>query len=94
MLDQVRVGSADYVLLRRFQARKTRLDSLTQRERDAVRHACMGASNKEIAHQMSISLSTVRVLLWRACRKVGVSNRDDLVRLLSSAASLEDSLRS
>jgi DNA-binding CsgD family transcriptional regulator len=83
VLEQIRVGATDYVLLRRVQLPKSGFDSLTARERDAVRYACTGASNKEIAYQMGISPSTVRVLLCRASRKMGAADRNDLIRNLS-----------
>lgn len=80
VVDKVSVGSTDYVLLRRTRGPKSGVESLTPRERDAVRHACTGASNKDIAWAMGISDSTVGVLLLRACRKLKVVGRDALIR--------------
>jgi DNA-binding CsgD family transcriptional regulator len=80
VVEKVSVGSTDYVLLRRTRGPKSGIESLTPRERDAVRHACTGASNKDIAWAMGISDSTVGVLLHRACRRLKVVGRDALIR--------------
>lgn len=80
VVEKVSVGSTDYVLLRRTRGPKSGVESLTPRERDAVRHACTGASNKDIAWAMGISDSTVGVLLLRACRKLKVVGREALIR--------------
>jgi DNA-binding CsgD family transcriptional regulator len=80
VIDQVSVGSTDYVILRRTRGAKSGIESLTPRERDAVRLACTGASNKDIAWAMGISDSTVGVLLLRARRKLKVVGREELIR--------------
>jgi DNA-binding CsgD family transcriptional regulator len=84
LIEELSVGDADYVLLCRSRVQKSGLESLTARERDVVRHASSGASNKEIAHRMGIGASTVGVLFWRACRKLGAADRDDLLRTFTS----------
>jgi DNA-binding CsgD family transcriptional regulator len=84
VVEQLSVDRAEYVLLRRVSSARNGIDSLTQRERDAVRHACTGASNKDIAHEMGISDSTVGVLLLRACRKLDAVDRDALIRTFQS----------
>src|SRR5262245_53895630 len=80
VVERLSVGSTDYVLLRRTTVAKRGVESLTPRERDAVRHASTGASNKDIAWAMGISDSTVGVLLLRACRKLKVVGREALIR--------------
>jgi DNA-binding CsgD family transcriptional regulator len=80
VIDEVSVGSTDYVILRRTRSAKSGVESLTPRERDAVRLACTGASNKHIAWAMGISDSTVGVLLLRARRKLKVAGRDAMIR--------------
>lgn len=84
VVEEVAMGGGSYVLLRRVWSPKDGHAALTTREREAARHACAGASNKEIAHQMGISPSTVGVLLSRASRKLGALNRSDLIRMLQS----------
>src|SRR5262245_55977113 len=84
LVEAILVGSTEFVLLRRVRGPRKGVDSLTARERDAARCAATGASNKEIARQMGISDSTVGVLLLRACRKLGASDRDGLIRCVQA----------
>jgi DNA-binding CsgD family transcriptional regulator len=93
VVETASVDSAEYVLLRKTVEPKDGLDSLTPRERDAVHHACTGASNKDIAREMDISDSTVRVMLLRACRKLGVADRSALIRDYGFRQSEENHLR-
>jgi DNA-binding CsgD family transcriptional regulator len=82
VVEEIPVAGTNYVLLRRITAPRNALDALSRRERDAVCLAVTGASNKEIAHQMAVSHSTVGVLLSRASRKLGAVDRRDLIRLV------------
>jgi DNA-binding CsgD family transcriptional regulator len=79
LLDEISVGSREYLLLRRVSSSSNEFDSLTVRELEAVRRASSGASNREVARLMGISASTVGVLLARASRKVGAAGRDGLI---------------
>ncbi|HMS82065.1 MAG TPA: response regulator transcription factor [Nitrospira sp.] len=54
-------------------------DALTEREREVIRLVKQGLSNKDIAHQLSISDSTVRHHLTSIFDKVGVPNRQKLM---------------
>jgi DNA-binding CsgD family transcriptional regulator len=80
VLEKVSIDSVDYVLLRRVPPPRSGSRSLTTREHSALVYACTGATNKEVACKMGISPSTVGVLLWRAARKLGATDRDDLLR--------------
>jgi DNA-binding CsgD family transcriptional regulator len=80
VIEEVSVGSETFLLLRRVQRRRG-FAALTEREHDALRFAAAGASNKEVAYRMGIGASTVSVLLWRARRKVGAQDRDELIRM-------------
>jgi len=80
VVDEVAVESELYLLLRSTRRPKAGPLALTEREKEAVRLACGGANNKEIAYLMSVSASTVGVLLWRASRRVGAADRDGLTR--------------
>jgi DNA-binding CsgD family transcriptional regulator len=86
VVDEVAVESELYLLLRSTTRPKTGVLSLTEREREAVRLACGGASNKEIAYLMNVSASTVGVLLWRASRRIGAADRDELTRCFEGHA--------
>ena len=52
---------------------------LTKRELEVVRHAGEGLNNREIADKLDLSEHTVKNYLFRACEKIGVSNRVELL---------------
>lgn len=62
-------------------ARDAGPDPLTSRERDVLRLAEEGRSNKEIADRLSLSSGTVRNYLADAASKLGATNRTDAGRL-------------
>jgi DNA-binding CsgD family transcriptional regulator len=78
------VGTDEYVLFRRNRTSTSGFESLTKRERVAVQHACVGLSNKEIAYLMGVTPSTIGTLLWRAARKIGATNRGELLTALAA----------
>ena len=55
---------------------------LSPRERQVVECAVLGSTEKEIAYTLGIAGSTVRVLLGRAARKLGVKTRSELIAKL------------
>lgn len=61
------------------------LAALSSRERQVAELARIGASNKEIAYELGLAHSTVRVLLARAATKLGAESRAALVRMLVKA---------
>ena len=56
-------------------------DPLTPRERDALRLAEEGLSNKDIARRLALSPGTVRNYLSEAAAKLGAANRVDAGRI-------------
>jgi DNA-binding CsgD family transcriptional regulator len=54
-------------------------ESLSDREREVLTLAAMQRSNKLIAYELGLSDSTVRVLLTRACRKLGARSRAEAI---------------
>lgn len=67
-------------------ARSNSLDTnatarLSWRERQVVACLSMGQTNKEIAYELGLSHSTVRVLVARACAKLGAPTREHLVSM-------------
>jgi DNA-binding CsgD family transcriptional regulator len=60
---------------------------LTRREREVARLAASGASNREIADQLVVSIRTVENHLQRAYEKLGIGRRDELAAAMSNAGS-------
>ena len=57
---------------------------LTPAEQEAVALAAAGASNKEIADQLCISVRSVEGRLLRAYPKLGVGSREELAATLKA----------
>ena len=53
---------------------------LTSREKEVLKHACLGYNNKLIANALGVAPSTVGVLLFRAASKIGAKSRRELLR--------------
>jgi DNA-binding NarL/FixJ family response regulator len=57
---------------------------LTAREREIVTLAASGLSNSQIAQRLVVSVRTVENHLYRACAKLGASDRAELAALLGN----------
>ncbi|MFZ2116671.1 MAG: helix-turn-helix transcriptional regulator, partial [Pseudonocardiaceae bacterium] len=57
---------------------------LTSREREIVALAAGGLSNRQIADRLIVSVRTVEGHLYRACGKLGATDRTELAALLHS----------
>ncbi len=79
LVDSFERGGARYVVARENQSCVRGLESLTDRERQAVAYLVVGQSTKETAYALGISDATVRVLLARAAARLGVRSRADLL---------------
>jgi len=55
--------------------------SLTEREREVMRHVAEGISNKEVGKRLGLSEGTVKIHLHNIYEKVGVPNRTALTAL-------------
>jgi len=55
------------------------LDLLTDREREIVEAIACGESSKQVAYALGLSDSTVRVLIARAAKRLGLTTRRELV---------------
>jgi DNA-binding NarL/FixJ family response regulator len=55
---------------------------LTHREREIVTLAAGGLSKREIAQRLVVSVRTVENHLYRACTKLGTTDRTELTALL------------
>jgi DNA-binding NarL/FixJ family response regulator len=58
-------------------------EAASGRERDVLRRAALGQSNKEIAEALAISVRTVEVHKTRGMRKLALRDRRELVRYAS-----------
>ncbi|MGH2899960.1 MAG: helix-turn-helix transcriptional regulator, partial [Solirubrobacteraceae bacterium] len=58
------------------------IDALTPSEARIVRMAAAGASNRELAQELFLSVKTIEMHLGRAYRKLDVSSRRELPRAL------------
>ena len=55
---------------------------VTARELEVAELVAAGLSNREIAQQLSVSVRTVEGHVYRACLKLGVSDRDGLAAII------------
>lgn len=55
---------------------------LTEREPEIVTLAAGGLSNRQIAERLVVSVRTVEGHLYRACAKLGVSDRRELASVV------------
>jgi DNA-binding CsgD family transcriptional regulator len=79
LLDRFERDGKRYVIALSNEAARHGLDALSSRERQVLALAALGHSNKVIAYELGLSDSTVRVLLVRVFRKLGVRTRGDAV---------------
>lgn len=79
LVDSFEEGGRRYIVARENQAEAQCFNDLTDRERQIVVHASLGMSNKQIAYALGISDATVRVLMARAAKRVGVRTRKELL---------------
>lgn len=54
-------------------------EPLTERERDVLRLLLEGASNREIAHHLVLSVNTVKRHVYNLCGKLGVQSRSQAI---------------
>jgi DNA-binding CsgD family transcriptional regulator len=68
-----------YVVVRANQVLTPDVASLAERERQVIALASMGHTNKEVAYELGLAQSTVRVLMARAADKLGAQGRTDAI---------------
>jgi len=81
-------GPVKVFLMRRLR-HLTRGDdrTLTVRERDVMRLAAQGLTNKAIAQELNITEGTIKLHLHNIYRKLGIKSRFALVALVNKKAS-------
>jgi len=82
LVDQLESDGKRYILARKNAPAPRAGAGLSQREREVAALAALHRSNKVIAYELGIAHSTVRVLLKRACEKLGVQSREELIEKL------------
>jgi DNA-binding NarL/FixJ family response regulator len=65
--------------------------SLTEREREVLRHVALGNSLKEIAAGLELSTKTVDTYKTRANRKLDLRSRSDFVRFAIQSGWMQES---
>jgi DNA-binding CsgD family transcriptional regulator len=79
LVDSFENDGKHYVLAARNHVEIAPSPSLTEREQQVMAFAAMGHRNKEIAYELGLSASTVRVLMARAAKKLGARGRADAI---------------
>ena len=65
------------------------LNDLTKRQREVIEMVAKAMSNQQIANELSISVGTVKRIVYNAYRTLGVKNRVELIRLLLDKNNVE-----
>jgi DNA-binding NarL/FixJ family response regulator len=79
IVDRFEEQGRRYVVAQENQMSTPGFDLFTDRERQVVVHAALGLTNKQIAYTLGISDVTVRVLMARAAKRLGVRTRKGLL---------------
>lgn len=82
LVDHFESGGRRFIVARRNPLGVSDPRALTERERAVAHLAALGKSNKLIAYELGLSTATVSTHLAAVIRKLRVSSRIDLVRLL------------
>jgi len=69
-------------------AAQRRLEALSAREREVLRHVIAGRLNKQIAHDLGIAEQTVKIHRGRIMKKLAVDSLPELLRLAQTAGIL------
>jgi DNA-binding CsgD family transcriptional regulator len=84
LVDDTKGADRRFVLAVENRAPTPGVSLLSPREREVVLRAHRGHRNKQIAYDLGLAQSTVRVLLARASTKVGARSRPELLRKTAS----------
>lgn len=79
LIDRVDSDGRRYFIARKNDPDVARHHALTRRERQVVGFAALGHSNKLIAYELGLSISSVAVYLDVAMEKLGLSTRAELI---------------
>jgi DNA-binding CsgD family transcriptional regulator len=85
LVDHLDRGGKRYVLARENAPKPLGPARLSEREQQVVALAALGRTNKLIAYELGLAHATVRVLMARACVKLGARTRIELLEKERSA---------
>jgi DNA-binding CsgD family transcriptional regulator len=85
LVDQIEQNGNRYIVARQNEPTATGPALLSKREKVIVGYALLGHHDKQIAYDLGISHSTVRVLLGRAKKRLGVRSRKELLEVCRGA---------
>lgn len=86
IIDLVDADGRRYLVARKKAPSAATLDALSPREREVLAHAALGHTNKLIAYELGIAVTTVASALAAASHKVGVRSRAELIRLYQATS--------
>ncbi len=72
------------------QRRNVAFPELTDREAEVLKLVALGFTNKEIAHQLDLSVKSIETFKARGTEKLGLNSRAELVRYASAQGWLAD----
>jgi DNA-binding CsgD family transcriptional regulator len=93
LVDSFDYGGRRHLIARRNDVTTPAWKALTARERQIVAYAALGHSNKLIAYELGLSLSTVAMHLSRAAARVGARSRVELITTYTAARGAKGSRR-
>jgi len=85
LIDQVELDGKRYIVARENEPSAPGPSALSPRERQVIGYVRLGHHDKLIAYELGIEHSTVRVLMTRAKRKLGVRTRAELLKTVDEA---------
>lgn len=81
LVEDFQADGSLYIVARSNSLDESATSRLSWRERQVVACLSMGQTNKEVAYELGLSHSTVRVLVARACAKLGAPTRQHLISM-------------
>lgn len=91
LLDEFEVDGKQYVLAATSaRAEPVRPRRLTSREKEVLALAATGLTNKEIAYELGVAATTIRVLIARAAIRLGVLGRQEAIAAWRATAANAD----
>lgn len=88
MIDEFVVEQERFAVVRRKGLDGEPSSPLSRREAQVVQLLAAGHTNKVIAYELRLAPSTVRVLVHRACSKLGAVKRSELLSRWEAASAL------